>query len=770
MTAGIRFLLAFCCFLYYIVRTTSFCFGQCWISCDICRMKIHAIILFLSGLLIGLTIQAQDTVFGISLGGGSNGNGIYQFQQNTPNNLTWINNIDNSFYQSSDFSSDSIWYVTDYDRNLWTVNSLTGQAVFRGSMDVTLTGLTHSPTLQKLYGCSLQNFYEVNTDNGETSLIAYLSDSLNLFSMAADVFGNLYAIDDINDFLYRIDPLDGALMEVGALGLDVAYGFDMAINRNDGSAIFSAYLAEDLGTPILFDLDLSTGQATVLGAMQDMAQMTALAMPYELPLNDSIQGIITSNGEAVVGALVTVTAVGGNQSTTVVTDENGLYVFPVVYLGECTIEVVTDNHLSQSTSLFVNETGLIQQDFDLILSDINFIFQVIDNEAFEPIENASIVVNNDTFLSDVDGIVTFDNIAPNIYPFEAFKEGFYPQNGNIYVSDTTNLQGVVLVKDVDIARNVVIVEETTGTWCLVCPAASNGCDEMVENELPVAVVAYHIDDPFETPDTKERIQEFYGVTSLPHTLFDGTDPYPSGGGATASTYEPYLVLFNDKIDRKTPIDFSFENSFFDAENLTFTSDIQLEVFGQTFGEDYVFHAVLTESHIPEEWQGLSELNFAVRTMFNGAAGTNVDLSTMGTTLTIPIEFTFEEDWNIDHCKIVVFVQEINTHEILNGKQVENIAAFDTPTDTMNTTIENLKSPQIVVYPNPVKDILQLSFPSAITQIYVRYVQGNIVLAINDFDKMPMGIEVDFLSNGVYFIEFVDYQKQSFYRKFIKGSE
>ncbi|MCG8451742.1 MAG: T9SS type A sorting domain-containing protein, partial [Spirochaetales bacterium] len=115
----------------------------------------------------------------------------------------------------------------------------------------------------------------------------------------------------------------------------------------------------------------------------------------------------------------------------------------------------------------------------------------------------------------------------------------------------------------------------------------------------------------------------------------------------------------------TAVTINIENAAYDGT--TFTADVVMEAVATVIYENTVMHAVLTESHIPEEWQGLDELNDVARNMYNGSAGTTVDLIN-NTTVTIPIEFTLDTSWIAPYCKVIVFVQDNDTKEILNGNK------------------------------------------------------------------------------------------------------
>lgn len=91
---------------------------------------------------------------------------------------------------------------------------------------------------------------------------------------------------------------------------------------------------------------------------------------------------------------------------------------------------------------------------------------------------------------------------------------------------------------------VALIEIFTGSECPPCVAAGFGFDGIKESYSTqyVAVLKYHLPipryDPMMNPATKVR-QDYYGVSSTPTAIVDGTKPVMAGGYRTAS-----LDVFN----------------------------------------------------------------------------------------------------------------------------------------------------------------------------------------------------------------------------------
>jgi hypothetical protein len=225
-----------------------------------------------------------------------------------------------------------------------------------------------------------------------------------------------------------------------------------------------------------------------------------------------------------------------------------------------------------------------------------------------------------------------------------------------------------------VTRTLVISEYGTGTWCGFCPSAQRAFEDLKINGWPVAAVGYHFDDPYETPESAARVG-YYGFLGFPTAKFDGTLEY-SGGNPSQSLYEQYLPLVEERLEIPTPITVEFENENYDGT--TFSANVVVDALYNVINENTVLQVVLTESHIPEEWMSEYEVNDVMRTMFNGSEGTPVDLIN-NNTITIPVSFDIDPGWAPYYCKVVAFVQDNSSKEILNGNMA-NVLYLPPPTN------------------------------------------------------------------------------------------
>ena len=215
------------------------------------------------------------------------------------------------------------------------------------------------------------------------------------------------------------------------------------------------------------------------------------------------------------------------------------------------------------------------------------------------------------------------------------------------------------------AREMVVLEIGTGTWCTYCPGSQMGADDLVTNGCSVAVVEYHNGDPFTNNYSNAR-NTYYGISGFPTAVFDGVQ-YFVGGDHTQSMYQYYLPIYEG---RKELMSAFSVDIFGDNSGLDYNVIVRLNRFAAIppTWNNLVVHFTVTESDIPFNWQGQTEVDYAERTMVPNELGTSVDLIN-NTQIDIPLSFTMEASWVIENCQIAAFIQNLDTKEILQGDKV-----------------------------------------------------------------------------------------------------
>ncbi len=215
-----------------------------------------------------------------------------------------------------------------------------------------------------------------------------------------------------------------------------------------------------------------------------------------------------------------------------------------------------------------------------------------------------------------------------------------------------------------VPRQMVVLEIGTGTWCQYCPGAAMGADELIENGHNVAVVEYHTYDAYQTTQSEERIYDFYNMYAFPTAIFDGVITDLSNSH-TNSVYEAYLPHYEERIAIMS--DLSISLSFTNTGGNNYSAHVNVENVNAWTGSA-VLQLALTESNIPENWQGMEDLDFVCRLMLPDANGTALDF-TGSNTQEFDFDFALEAGWLAENCELTAFVQEIDSKEILQGNKI-----------------------------------------------------------------------------------------------------
>ncbi|MCD4746210.1 MAG: Omp28-related outer membrane protein [Bacteroidales bacterium] len=204
-------------------------------------------------------------------------------------------------------------------------------------------------------------------------------------------------------------------------------------------------------------------------------------------------------------------------------------------------------------------------------------------------------------------------------------------------------------------RDKVVLEVATATWCGSCPTVVGIIDQLLQNGCEIAVIEYHNGDSFTNTASNARLN-YYGTQYLPSSYIDGVK---------VTAWSSYSAHYNSYLNRhNTPSSFTID---IDGSNtgLDYNVELTVEKVASTTSTNMVLHLVLTESHIPYNWQGLNVLHFVERLMAPNHNGTALNFSSSNTQV-INLNFSINQSWAADNCELVAFIQDNTTKEVLQG--------------------------------------------------------------------------------------------------------
>ncbi len=292
-----------------------------------------------------------------------------------------------------------------------------------------------------------------------------------------------------------------------------------------------------------------------------------------------------------------------------------------------------------------------------------------------------------------------------------------------------------------VQREKVIVEIGTGTWCPSCPAVVDIIHDFIDEGLEIAVVEYHVNDPYQNAESLAR-RDYYDFPWYPTTYYD-SDHIGFDDWATTSVHRAY---YENRLSTLSSFNASIDMDSGALDGNTIQGTINLEKVAD-YQSDYIsLHIVLTESNIPENWQGETELDYTERAMFPNAQGTVIDFNDSDTH---SVDFAIDMDpsWVMENCEIVYFLQDNETKEVLQGDNI-TIEEFILSNGDFTQTKE------ASFYPNPVSDefYIRSQSPQDISSIEIYNVLGKKVMAVDQYQGV---LSIAHLPQGMYLLSFIE---------------
>ncbi len=204
------------------------------------------------------------------------------------------------------------------------------------------------------------------------------------------------------------------------------------------------------------------------------------------------------------------------------------------------------------------------------------------------------------------------------------------------------------------AREMVVVEVGTGTWCTYCPGAAMGVDDLLANGKKVAVVENHNGDSYANNYSNAR-NSLYGITGYPTATFDGNQAVV-GGSHTNSMYSSYLPKYNAAIAVGSPVEMTMTETH---TGLDYTITCVVTKTDPITATNVKLNFAVTQSNIMQNWQGQTHLEHVNRLMVPNQNGTLIDF-TSGSVQTVVLTFSMNAAWPLEDCEFVAWLQNMNS--------------------------------------------------------------------------------------------------------------
>lgn len=198
----------------------------------------------------------------------------------------------------------------------------------------------------------------------------------------------------------------------------------------------------------------------------------------------------------------------------------------------------------------------------------------------------------------------------------------------------------------------VIAELATSTTCGYCPYAYQGL-EVMKSKYPVpdfACVRYY-SGTYGNDGSSQRAS-YYGVTGIPHCVFNGQNVVRGGSEAVAEGlfYDPIIsrILLEETTPFKIEVDLNISGA-------TATAATSLTLFADYSGATPTLRVALIEDDVEGNHTNITR---------SVADVDDVTITNEGEEQLLGYEFTLDGEWNTDNLHAVAFLQVDGTKEIL----------------------------------------------------------------------------------------------------------
>lgn len=256
--------------------------------------------------------------------------------------------------------------------------------------------------------------------------------------------------------------------------------------------------------------------------------------------------------------------------------------------------------------------------------------------------------------------------------------------------------------------------------------------------------------------TGESLDTFFGASDngIPRGLISRTD-YDTTTFAHLKVDQDWKNEV-DSIINQTPVILVDHSNIYNSTTNFLSTTIYTQALVNLTGNHYL-SVFITEDSIISPMTAPSGIdtnhinNNLLRTAINGTWGTLISTGTLlsGSIITNNFNFLMDTAWNVNNCKVVCFVYDNATKEVL---QISQKAVLDSSSSPL-TIAESLSNVFVTAYPNPFSNSTTIQFSRQLKNASLNLFNstGTKIKSLN-FSGESVKIERENLSTGIYFYQ------------------
>jgi len=262
------------------------------------------------------TIEVQEAinVYAYSfLGTGALQKGPYKFNLSSPASPSQIATHINLIYAGT--IVEDVWYISRSGGEFYTIDINTGEITMirpSSSGGKEFRDIFYDPVTKVMYGRLISDtesdIYTIDVATGAPSAdkVGTIPNA-NIKNVEFDIAGNAYGFDKSTGMLYKVNPADWSITEIGSTGMKPgsrkpAMFFD---NENGKLYIGCENYASPAGDFELREVNIGSGASSLIGINYDMRFSTAFGIPYNAEAAKKLSNVISmSNPDGSMVAII----------------------------------------------------------------------------------------------------------------------------------------------------------------------------------------------------------------------------------------------------------------------------------------------------------------------------------------------------------------------------------------------------------------------------------------------------------------------------------